>query len=143
MILKQSTITQHSSTIDVGGNMMINSNGNVNILASNINVAGNALINVDGDLNIASQAETTKSSTENSSIKIDKITLSKESKKASASASIKGEGNKYEESNTVITQKVFLNKVSVFVVCFNHIHRYIFFLSRKILTHDFIYTTIV
>ncbi|NBX53352.1 MAG: hypothetical protein EBT63_06875, partial [Proteobacteria bacterium] len=102
---RESTITQHSSTIGVGGNMMINSTSDVNILASNLNIAGNALFNIDGNLNISSATETTKTNSETQSIEIGTFQLNKDFAHASASASIKGEGNKYEESLTTTTQK--------------------------------------
>lgn len=100
-----STTTQHSATLDVGGNLMVNSTGDLNIAASDVNVAGNALMNVDGNVNIASAAETNKSSNQTQSIEIGTMKLTRDTSHASGSAGVEGTGTKFEDSLTTSTQK--------------------------------------
>jgi adhesin HecA-like repeat protein len=98
-------ITQHSATLDIGGNMMMNSTGDVNIVASNIDVVGNALMNVDGNVNILSAAEKTTSGSKNEEIKIGTFKLSRDLAHASNSAGLEGAGTKFEDSLRSSTQK--------------------------------------
>ncbi|NDB60597.1 hypothetical protein EB001_19440, partial [bacterium] len=99
------TITQHSATLDVGGNMMMNSTGDVNIIASNVDISGNALMNVDGNVNVLSAAEKTTSSNKTEEIEIGTIKLTRDLAHASASVSIEGTGSTFEDSLTTTTQK--------------------------------------
>ncbi len=99
------TITQHSSTLDVGGNMMMNSTGDVNIVASNVDVTGNALMNVDGNVNVLSAAEKTTSTSKIEEIEIGKLKLTRDMSHASGSASVEGTGSRFEDSLTTATQK--------------------------------------
>ncbi len=99
------TTTQHSATLDVGSNLMVNSTGDFNITASNVSTSGNALLNVDGNINIVSAVEATKSGNENQAIEIGTFKLTKDFSHASASASISGTGSKFEDSLTAVTQK--------------------------------------
>ena len=100
-----SDVTQNSSTLNVGGDLMLNSFGDVNITASNIDVTGNALLNVDGNINITSAAETTKSSNKNQTIEIGTIKINEDLSHASSSAGIKGTGSKFEDSLISSNQK--------------------------------------
>jgi len=99
------TTTQHSATLDVGGNMTLNSTGDVNIVASNVDVTGNALMNVDGNINVLSAAETVKSSNKTEEIEIGKLKLTRDTAHASGSAGVEGTGSRFEESLTTSTQK--------------------------------------
>ena len=100
-----SSITQHSATLDVGGNMVVNSSGDVNIAASNVNVTGNALLNVDGNLNITSAAEKTSSSNKTEDIDIGTMKLTNDSSHASFSSGVSGSGSRFEDSLNTATQK--------------------------------------
>jgi filamentous hemagglutinin len=99
------TTTQHSATLDVGGDMMMNSTGDVNIVASNVDVAGNALMNVDGNVNVLSAAEKTTSSSKTEEIEIGTFKLTRDVAHASASAGVEGTGSRFEDSLTSSTQK--------------------------------------
>ena len=99
------TITQHSSTLNVGGNMMVNSSGDVNIVASDVNVAGNALMNVDGNVNVLSAAEKATSSNKTEEIEIGTLKITKDLAHASGSVGVEGTGSKFEDSLTSSTQK--------------------------------------
>jgi filamentous hemagglutinin len=101
----KATTTQHSASLEVGGNLMLNSTGDVNVAASNIDVAGSALLNVDGNFNIASAAESTKSSNKNQEIEIGEVKLTKDLSHVSASGGMHGSGVGFEDALTVSSQK--------------------------------------
>jgi len=99
------TITQHSSTLNVGGNLILNSAGDVNISASDINVSGNALLNVDGNLNITSAAEKNDEASKLQTLVIGTAKVSENISHASVSASVSGVGTGFEDSLTTSIHK--------------------------------------
>jgi len=98
-------ITQYSSTLNVGGNLTLNSLGDVNISASDVNVGGNALLNIDGNLNITSAAQTLNSASKLHTLVIGTTKVSEDISHATISASVSGTGTGFEDSLTQQTQK--------------------------------------
>jgi hypothetical protein len=67
---EQST-TQQASNITVGKNLVINSQGDTNVIASNIAVTGDATIKTGGDFNLSDAQDTKKTNTENSKLEVE------------------------------------------------------------------------
>ena len=95
-------INQHSSNIEVAGNLSINAEENLKIEGSNVNISGDGNINAN-KVDITSVAENSSSYTKDKSIEIGELDVGFRDNSFKAGVKGTGKENKYQEETT--TQK--------------------------------------